>query len=61
MRDSKDPSHHSDRLPPVTISPELPDHVPADSIERPKSSPLHDKNEEIDPELPPEPGNDINP
>jgi hypothetical protein len=45
----------------VTISPELPDHVPADSIERPKSSPLHDEDEEIDPELPPEPGNDINP
>lgn len=57
----KRPTPDRDRLPPMTIAPELPDHVPADSVERPKSSPLHDEDSELDPDLPPEPGNDINP
>lgn len=60
------PDKKEDSAPEVTPHPQpvppMPVHLPTSDAERPHTSPLrHDGDEPIDPELPPEPGNDPNP
>lgn len=56
-------SEHNDRkAPPPPPVPPMPAALPTSDAERPHTSPLrHGEQEPPDPNLPPEPGNDLNP
>lgn len=51
----------AEHAPPPGPVPPMPVHLPTSDAEKPHSSPLRDEHEPVDPRLPPEPGNDINP
>ena len=53
--------HDKAKAPPPEPVPPMPVHLPTSDAEKPHTSPLRHDNEPVDPRLPPEPGNDINP
>ena len=58
QREHDDDAEHA---PPPEPVPPMPVHLPTSDAERPHTSPLRHDEEPVDPRLPPEPGNDINP